>query len=148
MRPTVSFLFALVLFASTAVVGNAFVLPASSSVSSSSSWCGRPVIGCGPYHDKAVIFLQKDDDNDDKEQTKPSMTKGTRPSITPMFDNFNRAIWAFGILFIVSSFILESFGYSYVVVDNHLEINTLDYRQFQDEVVKAAKEAKRLSNSI
>jgi hypothetical protein len=146
MRPA-AFLFTVVLIVSTAIGCHAFV-PASSSVSSS---FGRPVtVGRSQRHDKAGIFLAKDNDTNGKDQSsnKPTMTKGTRPSITPLFDNFNRAIWAFGILFIVSAFVLESFGYSYVVVDNHLEINTLEFRQFQNEIVKVAKEAKSLSNSI
>jgi hypothetical protein len=173
-RPTFSFTFALVLVVVSilAVAGHhhAFVVPTASSQPPRSLLFvpfGQPVaIAWGRnHHDKTSIFLQKEDDvNDDdhKEQensNKPPsevpaplspppgmVTKGTRPAITPIFDNLNRAVFAFGIFFIVSSFILESFGYAYVIDnDNHLSINTLDYRNFQLEVIKAAKAAKDIS---
>jgi hypothetical protein len=155
-RPALSFLFALVLSVSAAIVSHAFAPTRISFV----SCVGRPAVGYGRHHDKACIFLQNDDSDDDsdgKEQenaNKPppapsstGMTKGTRPSITPMFYNWDRAIYAFGILFLVSSWLLESFGYSYVVVDKHFSVNTLDYRNFQNEVIKAAKEEKKTSFS-
>ena len=47
---------------------------------------------------------------------------------------FNRSVYAVGIVFVLSSIALNFFGYSYVVRDGHLDIDTLEARQFADEI--------------
>lgn len=154
MRLTVSFLlFALGLFSSNAVVSNALFVPAISTTSSrESSFSGRSCsIGQRSSSGCKGMFLQKDNngenDDDEKQTEKPTtMTKGTRPSMNPILFNIDAAITFGAIIFVLVGYILQVFGYSYVVEDGHLRIDTLEYRQFHDEVVKAAKEAKNLSN--
>jgi hypothetical protein len=154
-RPLSFLLFTLIaLYVSTADVSNAFgtaILLSSSSSSRTSATSRRPSFRQRSECSFADLFLQKDENNDEKQienplQT-PSMTKGTRPSINPILFNIDAAITFGAILFVLIGFVLNIFGYSYVVEDGHLRIDTLDYRQFHDEVVRAAKEANhRLSN--
>jgi len=49
-------------------------------------------------------------------------------------ETFNRAVYAVGIIFVLSAIALNFFGYDYVVRDGHLVIDTLEARQFADEI--------------
>ncbi|KAL7573062.1 hypothetical protein ACA910_018750 [Epithemia clementina (nom. ined.)] len=50
----------------------------------------------------------------------------------------DRAIYAVGLVFLLSAFVLNLFGYSYLIDDHGtLRIDTLEARQFRDEIVQS-----------
>jgi len=61
--------------------------------------------------------------------------------------NFDSIVIGAGFVVIVFGFALNYFGYDYVVKDGRLTIDTIEARQFQDEVRKAAANAKKESRS-
>jgi hypothetical protein len=48
-----------------------------------------------------------------------------------------------GWTFVLVGFLLEAFGYSYMIRDGQLTIDTLDNRQFQEELTRGIKESAR-----
>jgi hypothetical protein len=45
-------------------------------------------------------------------------------------------------VFLFSAIVLNMFGFSYIVRDHWITIDTLDNRQFQDEIVRSTRENK------
>ena len=74
---------------------------------------------------------QDEDEDQKKNQALDNLTSG------PDFTTFT---FAAGILVIVAGFVLNSFGYDYIVKDGRVTIGTIEERQFQNEVNRVSKQ--------
>jgi hypothetical protein len=57
--------------------------------------------------------------------------------------SISQTVTAMAWLFLISSFVLQALGYSFIVDDAGLRIDTLEAKQFQDEIAKSIKESTR-----
>lgn len=98
-----------------------------------------------PYLNKApkvrqfgATQLQKDDDDFDNEESgrpEPIVFENVK-----FLENVNKAATTTAYAFLVIGFLLNIFGYDFLVQDGKLTIDTLEKRQFQNEVTRTTKQ--------
>lgn len=87
-----------------------------------------------------------DNDNEEKRNNKNVSDDGDMNTFASQRNRFffisrlQSAIVAAGWTFLAIGFILNIFGYDYVVKDGRLTIDTMEAAQFQQEVIKASKQ--------
>ena len=95
---------------------------------------------------KPVLLIMKmANSNDDKDSNSNDVSDdgdmntfrptATSSLVTNLQSAFVAAAWAF----LAIGFILNLFGYDYVMEDGHLGIDTMEKSQFKQEVIKASK---------
>jgi hypothetical protein len=100
------------------------------------------------------LLLSKKDDKDSKDVfDSRSFDEKEEESSKKVFDNLmagrgvGTIVTGAGWTFVVIGFILQMFGYDYVVRDGRVTIDTVEARQFQMEVNKSMKGLKKLETS-
>jgi hypothetical protein len=100
-----------------------------------------------------VLFSKKDDKDSKDVFDRRSFSEKEEESSKKVFNNLTAGnglgtiVTGAGWTFVVIGFILNMFGYDYVVRDGRVTIDTVEARQFQMEVNKSMKVQKNLETS-
>jgi hypothetical protein len=100
-----------------------------------------------------VLFSKKDDKESKEVFDRRSLYEKEEESSKKVFNNLTAGnglgtvVTGAGWAFVVIGFILNMFGYDYVVRDGRVTIDTVEARQFQMEVNKSMKVQKKLETS-
>ena len=100
-----------------------------------------------------VVLSKKNDDNDDNKDYNKSYDQKEEESSKKVIQNLTAGrglgtiVTAAGWAFVLIGFVLNMFGYDYVVRDGRVTIDTVEARQFQMEVNRAMKTAPKSPSS-
>jgi hypothetical protein len=100
------------------------------------------------------LRMEDGDDDDDKEEnddelimTRAEISASEEESSKKVFDRLalpgriGEAVQSAAYLFVACGLLLNVFGYSYVIQDKHITIDTLEHRNFVRESTKSMKES-------
>jgi hypothetical protein len=90
---------------------------------------------------------KKEEKDDEPPMTRAEISRSEEESSKKVFDRLalpgriGEAVTSAAYLFVACGLLLNVFGYSYVLKDNHITIDTLENRQFVREATKSMKES-------
>ena len=89
------------------------------------------------------VVLQEREGNDDREPEEKNLFVFDNMVV---FDRINQALTATAWGFLLAGFLLNALGYDFIVRDGKLTVDTLEKRQFENEVMRVVRSDSKAEN--